>query len=406
MKDSKSGQPTLPTLPTPVARPQVLLVDDVTANLVAMEAQLASLDCELVRASSGNQALKELLKKNFAVMLLDVQMPGMDGYEVASYARNNPKTRDVPIVFVTAMDESDEHVLRGYDTGAFDFLFKPVNPHVLRSKVQVFLDLFRGRQSLNNEIAAHRQTLVELEQLSKFKSQFLANMSHELRTPLNAIIGFSEMLCDDQRPGALSPQQKEHIGYVLESGKHLLSLINDVLDLSRIEAGRIELNLQSVAPGPFLDSMREIGRTLAMKQGVDLQVAHAPDLPEVQLDPLRFKQVLYNLLSNAIKFTPRGGCVRVRAQCTVDALSVEVEDTGVGIRTEDLPRLFREFERIEWSAGGPKPEGTGLGLALTKRLVELHGGTVVVKSVPQRGSTFTVTVPRHPPGETTSADKS
>src|SRR4029079_1569392 len=180
----------------PMTRPNVLLVDDVEANLIALEAQLSSLSCNLVRASSGNDGLRELLKREFAVMLLDVQMPDMDGYEMAAFARENPATREVPILFVTAMLETEESALRGYGSGAFDFLFKPVNPHVLRSKVQVFLDLFLGRQSLNNEIAAHRQTLVELEQLSKFKSQFLANMSHELRTPLNAIIGFSEMLSD------------------------------------------------------------------------------------------------------------------------------------------------------------------------------------------------------------------
>jgi len=374
--------------------PSVLIVDDVEANLLALEAQLAVLDCTLIRASSGNEALRQLLRRKFAVVLLDVQMPDMDGYEVARHARANPDTRDVPIVFVTAMHETEEHVLRGYDSGAFDFLFKPVNPHILRSKVRVFRDLFLNQQRLNDEITAHRKTLAELERLSHFKSQFLANMSHELRTPLNAIIGFSEVLSDGVGDETLSPMQKEHVGYVLESGRHLLSLINDVLDLSKIEAGRIELNREWVLPKALLDSAREIGRPLAMKQGVDLEVEEAHACQPVFVDPVRIKQVLLNLVSNAIKFTPAGGSVRVRTTEEGDRLSVEVVDTGVGIRAEDMPRLFREFERIE-SPTGPRPEGTGLGLALTRRLVELHGGVVHVESEPSKGSRFTVLLPRN-----------
>ena len=373
--------------------PSVLIVDDVEANLLALEAQLGVLDCTLIRASSGNEALRQLLKRKFAVVLLDVQMPQMDGFEVARHARANPDTRDVPIVFVTAMHETEEHVLRGYDTGAFDFLFKPVNPHILRSKVRVFLDLFLNQQRLNDEIIAHRKTLVELERLSRFKSQFLANMSHELRTPLNAIIGFSEVLSDATGEEALSELQREHVGYVLESGRHLLSLINDVLDLSKIEAGRIELNREWVLPKTLLDSAREIGRSLAMKQGVDLEVDGANECRQIFVDPVRIKQVLLNLMSNAIKFTPAGGSVHVKTTEQDDRLSVEVEDTGIGIGAVDLPRLFREFERIE-SPTGPRPEGTGLGLALTRRLVELHGGVIHVESAPGKGSRFTVLLPR------------
>jgi signal transduction histidine kinase len=374
--------------------PSVLIVDDVEANLLALEAQLAVLDCTLIRASSGNEALRQLLKRKFAVMLLDVQMPDMDGFEVARHARLNPDTRDVPILFVTAMNETEENALRGYDTGAFDFLFKPVNPHILRSKVRVFLDLFLNQQRLNDEVAAHRKTLAELERLSRFKSQFLANMSHELRTPLNAIIGFSEVLSDGVGDEALSEQQKEHLGYVLESGHHLLHLINDVLDLSKIEAGRIELHREWVLPKTLIDSAREIGRPLALKQGVDLEVETAK-CREVFVDPVRIKQVLINLVSNAVKFTPKGGMVRVRTTEDDDRLTIAVEDSGVGIRAEDMPRLFREFERIE-SRNGPKPEGTGLGLALTRRLVDLHGGVIHVESEPGKGSKFTVLLPREP----------
>jgi signal transduction histidine kinase len=372
--------------------PSVLLVDDVDANLLALEAQLASLECQLVRASSGNEALRQLLKRDFAVMLLDVQMPHMDGYEVARHARDNPATRHVPIVFLTAMHQTEEHALRGYDIGAFDFLFKPINPHILRSKVRVFLDLFVGRENLNEEIRAHKRTLIEVERLSRFKSQFLANMSHELRTPLNAIIGFSEILCDDN-PGTLEPEQKEHIGYILESGRHLLTLINDVLDLSKIEAGRIDLRREWVAPQQLLDSARDVIRPLALKKTVEVDIDDCRDVRQVLVDAVRIKQVLYNLLSNAVKFTPSGGRVHVTTSQTEEALWISVKDTGIGISAPDHPRLFREFERIE-SMTTPKAEGTGLGLALVKRLVELHGGHITFESELGKGSTFTFDIPR------------
>jgi signal transduction histidine kinase len=222
-------------------------------------------------------------------------------------------------------------------------------------------------------------------------------MSHELPTPLNAIIGFSEVLSDGDGEETLTPLQKEHIGYVLESGHHLLHLINDVLDLSKIEAGRIELHREWVLPKTLVDSVSEIGRALAMKQGVELEAGDAAGCRPLFVDPVRIKQVLINLISNAVKFTPQGGRVRVTTSEEQDRVAIAVEDTGVGISAEDMPRLFREFERIESKTDGPKPEGTGLGLALTRRLVELHGGVIHVESEPSKGSTFTVLLPRDAP---------
>jgi signal transduction histidine kinase len=378
-----------------VVRPSILLCDDTPANLVALEAVLADLDCDVKCASSGNEALKLLLKHDFSLLLLDVQMPGMDGYEVARYARNNPSTREVPIIFLTALYQTEENVLRGYGSGAVDFLVKPFNQTVLRSKVRVFLDLHLARLRLADTLVELDKARIEAERASRSKSQFVANMSHELKTPLNAIIGFGELLQEEglaEVGATLTPKQREFVGHMVSSGRHLLTLMNDILDLSRIEAGRIDLRRELVAVADVLDAARETVRPLALKRGITLESDVPDSLPKIELDPVRITQVLYNLLSNGIKFTPKGGTVQLRAGASNNTVTIAVEDSGIGISPADQKRLFREFERID-PAVGPRSEGTGLGLALVKRLVELHSGTVQVKSELGHGSTFVVTLP-------------
>jgi signal transduction histidine kinase len=230
------------------------------------------------------------------------------------------------------------------------------------------------------------------EAAGRAKSEFMASMSHELRTPLNGIIGFSEFLVDG-KPGALNPKQKEYLGDILSSGRHLLQLINDVLDLSKVEAGKIEFY-----PEPFLlrnaiEEVRAVAVPMAQKKGIQVSLTIAAELGEVTLDQIKFKQVVYNLLSNALKFTDKGGHVDV--QCDPhgsDQFTLAVQDSGIGIKPEDLKRLFREFEQID-SGAGRRYEGTGLGLALTRKLVELQGGGITVESEQGKGSTFTVTLP-------------
>jgi Amt family ammonium transporter len=242
------------------------------------------------------------------------------------------------------------------------------------------------------ELAAARE---HAENATRFNSRFLSSMSHELRTPLNAIIGFSELL-EEQVSGALTPTQAEYVAYVLSSGRHLLHLVNDVLDLSTAQTGGMSLDRAWTAPEVIVDSLRDVVDSLAGKQGVTLELELPLDLPDIHVDPLRMRQVLYNLLSNGIKFTPRGGRVRLSVRAHERELVLSVADTGVGIRGEDLPRLFGELEQL--GAGpDPRPEGSGLGLALTKKLVELHGGAISVESEHGRGSTFTFTVPLEGP---------
>ena len=215
-------------------------------------------------------------------------------------------------------------------------------------------------------------------------------MSHELRTPLNAILGFSELL-EEQMFGSLNARQKQYVGYVRQSGEHLLALVNDILDISKIEANKFVLERVWLDPTIAIKATCGVVQPLADKNGVSLELDLEESLPAIFADPVRVKQILYNLLSNAVKFTPSGGRVTLRAALLGSQLSLKVEDTGVGIAPEDLPRLFREFERLQNVSG--KSEGTGLGLALTKRLVEMHEGSIQVESDPGRGSIFTVCLP-------------
>jgi Amt family ammonium transporter len=223
----------------------------------------------------------------------------------------------------------------------------------------------------------------------------LASISHELRTPLNSILGFAQLL-QEQTFGPLTEKQARYVDHILTSGRHLLTLINDLLDLSRIEAGKLELQPEPFVLSEALTAALAEVQLQAQAKGLQLQLQVDETLSTITADPVRFKQILLNLLSNAVKFTPQGGRVTVTARPVDDAfVQIGVEDTGIGIRKEDLPKLFQEFTRLE-SASSKRYEGTGLGLALTKRLVELHGGTIWVESAGE-GSTFTVRLPLRPP---------
>jgi signal transduction histidine kinase len=234
----------------------------------------------------------------------------------------------------------------------------------------------------------------ELHRAAHAKDQFLARMSHELRTPLNGIIGFSELLIDGL-PGEINAEQREYLDDILSSGRHLLQLINDILDLAKVQSGKMRLHPQRFQLSAVVDEVCSVMRPLALKKSISLTGRVSPPLQDVTLDPQRVKQILYNLISNAVKFTDDSGTVSVEADVANAAeIVVRVSDSGIGIEPENLSRLFREFEQLE-DGVNRRYGGTGLGLALTQKLVEMHGGRITAESTPGKGSTFVVMLPTH-----------
>ena len=234
----------------------------------------------------------------------------------------------------------------------------------------------------------------QIEAANRHKSEFLANMSHELRTPLNAIIGFSEVL-QEKLFGELNEKQAEYTDDILSSGRHLLSLINEILDLSKVEAGRMELELAKFDLPLAIDNARTFVRERVTKHGIKLDVTIDERLGEYVGDERKIKQILLNLLSNAVKFTPEGGRISINARQINGSVQISVTDTGIGIAPEDQARIFEEFRQVG-TDHVHKSEGTGLGLTLAKKFVELHGGTIWVESEVGKGSTFTFTLPQKP----------
>jgi two-component system sensor histidine kinase/response regulator len=367
-------------------KPKVLIVDDVEANLVALEALLDDLECELIRAADGNQALKLLLKHEFAVMLLDVQMPVMDGFEVARYAREHPSTRDTPIIFLTAMHSTEDSVLRGYGSGAVDFLLKPINAQVLRGKVRVFLELFTQRRRLQDEINAHKKTLEALQDANSALRHFTDAASHDLKAPVRAMRGFLDALALEVAE-TLPPLALEYLQRALKAGERMDSLLDSLLSYARLQRKQatsvVRFNaLLEQLSADFHDDLARAGATLEADS----------ELPAIQGDPDRFYQLFQNLVTNAIKFRRPGVPLRIRV--SVERHSTEsrfcVADNGIGIDPKHQSRIFQAFFRSDTQG---KYIGSGLGLAICQQVVEQHGGKIWVESQPGEGSRFYFSLP-------------
>jgi len=366
-----------------------LLVDDLPANLLALEALLQREDLVLLKASSGEEALEMLLRHDVALALLDVQMPEMDGFELAELMRGNERTRHVPIIFVTAGTSDSQRRFRGYEAGAVDFIHKPIEPHVLRSKADVFFDLYRQRQ----QIAAQRDDLAAaaaaLREADRAKDQFLAVLAHELRNPVAALMSGLDLL--NRRR---APEQADEIRAQMERMLfHLARLVEDLLDVSRISEGKVSLKTGRIELQEILRSAIEASRHNFDTAGHSLLVDIPDDTVWLQADHTRLAQVVANLLNNAAKYTPAGGEVRLTARVDADEVEICVSDNGVGIPAAMQAQIFEIFTQVEGHRSRAQG-GLGIGLALVKRLVALHGGSITVFSAGEgRGSAFTLRLP-------------
>ncbi|MDM8559609.1 response regulator [Candidatus Parabeggiatoa sp. HSG14] len=430
----------------------LLIVDDNKNNLFTLRTLIKEyLDVQIEEADSGLAALKIISKQTVDLIILDVQMPDMDGFETAQAIRSRPKTQHIPIVFLTAAYKTEEFQQKGFAIGAADYLMKPIDTTQLITRIKSYLrfieqdrlhkinlenrveertaELLGANKSLKQEITerqkiertlkqeiterqqielALKQEIVERQQIEKAlqevseaseaanlaKSQFMANMSHELRTPLNAIIGYSEMLkeeAEELEPNEFVPDlQKIH-----SAGKHLLGLINDVLDLSKIEAGKMDLFIESVDLEILLDEVVNTVQPLVEKKTNVLKIKSPDVLGEMKTDLTKLRQMLLNLISNAAKFTEQG-----IINLTIDRKTKEdgewitlcVADNGIGMSDEQQQKLFQPFTQADTSTTR-RYGGTGLGLAITKQFSEMMGGTIKVESEFGKGSTFTLSLP-------------
>jgi signal transduction histidine kinase len=388
----------------------ILVVDDSAANLVALQTALEGVGGTVVGAPSGEEALRTLLDRDFAVILLDVKMPTLGGFETARLIRERKRSRHTPIIFTTAYNRDDRDVVAAYRLGAVDFLFKPFAADVLRAKVAVFVELQRRSAELARQDRllreheherrleeerrrwkdeAMQRRLEELGEMDRQKDEFLAVLAHELRNPLAPLVSGLDLLQRKIAPGEAEVVQRTHqrMGRQLDN---LRRLVDDLLDVSRVRTGRVELHKAPVAIQEVLETAVVAARPRVDERGHQLTVRVPPEPLLIQADGVRLAQVFTNLLNNAASFTQPGGAIDLHCELGVAALEITVRDNGPGIPSDLLPRVFDMFVQ-----GRPGAGGLGLGLTVARRLVEMHGGTISVSSDADRpGTAFVVRLAR------------
>ena len=386
----------------------ILMVDDQPDKLLSYETILADLGENLIRANSGKEALELLLRKEISVLLVDVCMPELDGFELASMIRSHPRFQKTAIILVSSVMVEDAHRLKGYDSGAMDYVSVPIIPEILRAKVAIFADLYRKTEALeklNRELeqrVAERTAQIEIslrkaeearresDEANQLKDEFLAVLSHELRTPLNAITGWAHML---QAGGLDQETQTKAVETINRNALLQARLISDLLDVSRIVSGKLRLELKPVDLPSVVRAAVDSIRPTAQAKEIQIDMTLECDPGHIRGDAFRLQQVVWNLLSNATKFTARKGNIQISLQEMNSHVELIVQDDGPGIRPDFLPHIFEPFRQGDSSSTRPH-QGLGLGLAIVHNLLQLHGACVQARNREGRpGALFKVVLP-------------
>ncbi len=376
-------------------RPRILVVDDIRANLIAIEHVLSDVDVELIMTTDPYEALTYTFKYDFALALVDVQMPKLDGYQAAEMMQSAEHSRKIPIVFVTANSLDESNVIRGYDVGAVDYITKPLNPFILRSKVNVFIDLYKNRLALaelNSQLDTARSIA---EDASKLKSELLASMSYALKTPMHSIIGMTDMGIINVDKWDKS-RQVDNLREINNNSRSLLLLLNDIVDLSKLEAGLMEFDL---SPNELVSVVSDVVKSLKPlmhEKSVGVEIKSTQESISADFDVARIGQVILNFLSNAIKATPVNSQIIVSILDDVGqddkpkVVRVSISDCGDGIPDQMMGTLFDKFAKDK---SKEKLSGAGLGLAICKEIIDLHDGVVWADNVPDGGAMFSFEIP-------------
>lgn len=378
-------------VPESLGRPKILLVDDRPENLVALERLLKEMPVELHSAHSGNEALKLTLHHDFALALLDIQMPEMDGYELAEFLRSEEKTARMPFIFVSAIYTDQIHVFKGYEKGAFSFITKPFEPVVLTSKVEFFVEKYQQEQMLVHAHKLLEQRVKQLQVANEEMESFSYSVSHDLRAPLRAIDGYSQFMLKKYTDG-LDDTGQRYLNTIADNAKKMGQLIDDILAFSRL--GRQELSRSTFSLG---EVAQEVAKTVMEQEGYTNVKVDIQELPEVEGDHNLIRQVMINLISNGMKYSSK----EEKPQVTVGQTNKDgkrifyVKDNGAGFDMKYYDKLFGVFQRLHHS---DEFQGNGVGLALVKRIVNRHQGTIWAESAPQQGATFYFTL-NEPNGE-------
>jgi signal transduction histidine kinase len=382
---------------------KLLIVDDLPENLQALDALIRGAGRTVFQAGSGEQALTLLLQHDFALAILDVQMPGMDGFELAELMRGTEKTRSIPIVFVTAAGKELNYSFKGYEAGAVDVLYKPLDPCAVKSKVEVFVALHQQREAMRQQVLAleearrqQEETQAQLQHALRMRDEFMSMVSHEMRTPLNTLYletQLRKMQLDRGNMAAFGPEQlRRMVSRDDRQIQNIVRLIDDMLDVSRIRSGKLSLRPGSVELAGMLRRVVQDLTPQAATAGTSI-VLDAPTPVIGWWDDFRIEQIVMNLLTNALRY---GGAqpVVVTLAVTAESVRVDVRDSGPGVKPEHQAKIFEPYER---GVGSEAPAGLGLGLYISRQLAEVHGGSLTLSSTLGAGAVFSLTLPRTEP---------